>query len=78
MPLSQLFWSVATIKIKVCSYLQNAIKLVSENSRNIYFVLFLLEIVSIKQRIKRINKSQILDFIAFYKMPQLFWNWGCK
>jgi len=24
----------------------------------------------------RINKSQILDFIAFYKMSQLFWIWG--
>ncbi len=23
------------------------------------------------------NKSQILDFIAFYKMSQLLWNWGC-
>ncbi len=26
----------------------------------------------------RINKSQILDFIAFYKTSQLLWNWGCK
>ncbi len=24
------------------------------------------------------NKSQILDFIAFYKMSQLLWNWGYK
>ncbi len=24
------------------------------------------------------NKSQILDFIAFYKMSQLLWNWGCN
>ncbi len=25
----------------------------------------------------RINKSHILDFIAFYKTSQLHWNWGC-
>ncbi len=24
------------------------------------------------------NKSQILDFIAFDKMSQLLWNWGCN
>jgi len=26
--------------------------------------------------IKRINKSEILDLIAFYKMSQFVWKWG--
>jgi len=27
---------------------------------------------------KKNYKSQILDFIAFDKMFQLFWKWGCR
>jgi len=48
MPLPQLFWIVASIKI--CLHLQNTIKLVTENIGNHLFVL-----LSVKK--KRINKS---------------------
>jgi len=33
--------------------------------------------LSANKRLNRMNKSQILDFIAFYKTSQLFLIWGC-
>jgi len=41
-------------------------------SLTIYFV-----ILSANKRLNGMNKSRILDFIAFYKMSQLFLIWGC-
>ncbi len=53
------------IKNNMSSYLQNTFTLVSENFGNIFFVL-----LSIKEKLKRMNKSKILNFIAFYKTSQ--------
>ncbi len=64
---------VADIRIKISSYLQNIFTLVSEN-----FGMFSLYFCQLKSNLKRMNKSQILDFIAFYKLSQLLWNWGCN
>jgi len=33
--------------------------------------------LSANKRLNRMNKSQILDFIAFYKTSQVFLIWGC-
>lgn len=38
---------------------------------NLFFVLLSVE----KKKVK--ENQQILDFIAFYKMSQLLWKWGC-
>jgi len=46
--------------------------LVTENIGKRLFVL-----LSANKRLNRINKSQILDFIAFYKMSQRFLIWDC-
>jgi len=45
--------------------------LVSENIGKRFFVL-----LSANKRLNRMNNSQILDFIAFYKVSQLFLIWG--
>ncbi len=71
LPLLQLFGVLQPSKM--CLYLQKAFKLVSKNFGNLFFVL-----LSIKQKFKRTNKSQTLDFIAFYKMSKLFLIWGCN
>jgi len=46
--------------------------LVSENIGKGFFVP-----LSDNKRLNRMNKSQILDCIAFYKMSQPFLIWGC-
>lgn len=51
----------------MCLYLQTKIKLFSENIGNILYVH-----LSVKIRFKRINKSQILDFTAFYNMSGIY------
>jgi len=48
--------------------------LVSENIGKRFFVL--LSAIKMLNRMKK--KSEILDFIAFYKMSQLFLIWGCR
>jgi len=34
-------------------------------------------LLSANKSLNRINKSQTLNFIAFYKMSQVFLIWGC-
>jgi len=45
--------------------------LVSENFVKLFFVLLL-----VRKMLKRMDKSHILDFIAFYKMSQLWSDLG--
>jgi len=48
--------------------------LVSENIGKHFFIL-----LSANKRLNKMEKkSQILDFLAFYKMSQPFLIWGCK
>lgn len=51
-----------------CFYVQNCIKLVSENNA--------FSFRKINKRFKSINKSLILVFIAFSENLQLLWKWS--
>jgi len=49
--------------------------LISENIGKLFFVRLSVKKKKVE---KRMNKSQIVNFIAFFKTFQLFWKWGCN